>query len=183
VRQLHNFPYCPQLFFFQSVEGLFVENVDTVADLVEDLGGGREIIDDKKASPRRDESGHFIAKEADAIQVALREASRVRQALQVRKIPEPPPARDSRGECARAHGFTPGRKFFVKFLSRFLWSGQLPCVKPSTEIPDSDLLLAYARRADSAAFRGLVDRYAGMVYGTALRRLASWIASFSRAIV
>ena len=45
-------------------------------------------------------------------------------------------------------------------------------MKPSTDTPDSDLLRAYARQGDGDAFRMLADRYAGMVYGTALRRLA-----------
>ena len=29
VRRLHNFAYCPRLFYFQWVENLFVENADT----------------------------------------------------------------------------------------------------------------------------------------------------------
>lgn len=31
VRRLHNFVYCPRLFYFQWVENVFVENADTVA--------------------------------------------------------------------------------------------------------------------------------------------------------
>ncbi len=31
VRRLHNFAYCPRLFYFQWVENLFEENADTVA--------------------------------------------------------------------------------------------------------------------------------------------------------
>ena len=37
--------------------------------------------------------------------------------------------------------------------------------------PDSDLLRAWAQRGDDAAFRALTERYAGMVYAVALRRL------------
>src|ERR1700721_1103325 len=31
VRNLHNFIYCPRLFYFQWVENIFQENADTVA--------------------------------------------------------------------------------------------------------------------------------------------------------
>ena len=31
VRRLHNFIYCPRLFYYQWVENLFEENADTVA--------------------------------------------------------------------------------------------------------------------------------------------------------
>jgi CRISPR-associated protein Cas1 len=31
VRRLHNFIYCPRLFYFQWVENIFQENADTVA--------------------------------------------------------------------------------------------------------------------------------------------------------
>jgi hypothetical protein len=31
VRRLHNFSYCPRLFYFQWVENIFQENADTVA--------------------------------------------------------------------------------------------------------------------------------------------------------
>lgn len=31
VRRLHNFAYCPRLFYFQWVENVFQENADTVA--------------------------------------------------------------------------------------------------------------------------------------------------------
>jgi len=112
VRRLHNFVYCPRLFYYQWVENLFVENADTTAgssvhrnvdrpshwreeldlaerasirslhlqseslglagviDLVEDLGDGHEIIDYKKGSASRDDSGNIAPKENDAVQVA-----------------------------------------------------------------------------------------------------------------
>ena len=31
VRRLHNYAYCPKLFYLQWVEGIFEENADTVA--------------------------------------------------------------------------------------------------------------------------------------------------------
>ena len=31
VRRLHNYAYCPRLFYYQWVENIFVENADTVA--------------------------------------------------------------------------------------------------------------------------------------------------------
>src|SRR5437868_14331216 len=31
IRRLHNFIYCPRLFYFQWVENIFQENADTVA--------------------------------------------------------------------------------------------------------------------------------------------------------
>ncbi len=117
LRRLHNYVYCPRLFYYQWVENIFQENGDTVAgshlhrnadrptklgedpakllDLPEGAkvrslrlespalgivgvvdileGGGEEgacVIDYKKGSARRDESGQRVAKEADAIQVA-----------------------------------------------------------------------------------------------------------------
>lgn len=30
VRRLHNYAYCPRLFYYQWVEGIFVENADTL---------------------------------------------------------------------------------------------------------------------------------------------------------
>lgn len=41
-----------------------------VIDLIEDTGNGREVIDYKKGSARRDEDGNRIAKENDALQLA-----------------------------------------------------------------------------------------------------------------
>jgi len=112
VRRLHNFAYCPRLFYLQWVENLWVENADTAAgshahrntdkpshwkedldlaerasmrslslesealglrgvvDLIEDIGIGRELIDYKKGSARRDEDGQRIAKENDTLQIA-----------------------------------------------------------------------------------------------------------------
>jgi CRISP-associated protein Cas1 len=112
VRRLHNFIYCPRLFYYQWVENLFQENADTVegsrihekvdspsrmepgeldlpegkkirslrmesetlgiigmVDIVEGGELGAEVIDYKKGSARRDEMGHRIPKEADAMQV------------------------------------------------------------------------------------------------------------------
>lgn len=112
VRRLHNFLYCPRLFYFQWVEDLFVENADTVSgaavhkrvdepshlreqdldlpdraalrsvalhseslgmtgvvDLIEDTENGRELLDYKRGSPRRDEVGKPVAKENDAVQL------------------------------------------------------------------------------------------------------------------
>jgi len=113
VRRLHNYAYCPRLFYLQWVENIFVENADTVAgshthrntdrasplldsldletrdnhrslalssqilgltgvvDLIETTEDGREIIDYKNGSARRDpESGERIAKENDSLQLA-----------------------------------------------------------------------------------------------------------------
>ena len=113
VRRLHNYLYCPRLFYLQWVEDLFVENADTasgsavhkrvdepshlreqdldleeraalrsvavqsealgltgVVDLIEDTGNGRELLDYKRGSPRRDEDGKPVAKENDAAQLA-----------------------------------------------------------------------------------------------------------------
>ena len=113
VRRLHNFLYCPRLFYLQWVEDLFVEDAATasgsavhkrvdepshlraqdidlperaelrsvslhseelgligVADLIEDSEKGRELLDYKRGSPRRDEDGRLVAKENDAAQVA-----------------------------------------------------------------------------------------------------------------
>lgn len=113
VRRLHNYLYCPRLFYYQWVENLFIDNADTVegrrthrnvdspsrvkdpteldlpegarlrsvkvesaalglvgvADLVEDVGEGPEVLDYKKGSARRDANGERCAKEADAMQV------------------------------------------------------------------------------------------------------------------
>jgi len=121
VRRLHNFLYCPRLFYYQWVENLFVENEDTVEgstthrnvdkpshftdemdlaerssvrslhlssdhlgltgkiDVLEDMGEGRELIDYKKGSPARDQTGAWAPKENDTFQIAayallLREA-------------------------------------------------------------------------------------------------------------
>jgi len=113
VRRLHNFLYCPRLFYFQWVEDLFVENADTAAgssthkrvdepsylrpqdldlderselrsvalhserlgltgivDLIESTETGREMLDYKRGTPRRDEDGRPVAKENDAAQLA-----------------------------------------------------------------------------------------------------------------
>ncbi len=113
VRRLHNYLYCPRLFYLQWVEDLFVENADTasgsavhsrvdepshlraqdldleeraslrsvavqsdalgltgVVDLIEDTENGRELLDYKRGSPRRDEDGKPVAKENDAAQLA-----------------------------------------------------------------------------------------------------------------
>ena len=113
VRRLHNFIYCPRLFYLQWVEDLFVENADTAAgssthkrvdepsylrpqdldlderselrsvalhserlgltgivDLIESTETGRELLDYKRGSPRRDEDGRPMAKENDAAQLA-----------------------------------------------------------------------------------------------------------------
>lgn len=113
VRRLHNYVYCPRLFYYQWVENVFLDNADTVegsrthrnvdapsrlkdpteldlpdgatlrslklesdtlgligvVDIVEDRGEGAEIVDYKKGSARRDESGERCPKEADAMQV------------------------------------------------------------------------------------------------------------------
>ena len=113
VRRLHNYLYCPRLFYLQWVEDLFVENAETasgssahkrvdepshlreqdlgladraslrsvalhseklgltgVVDLIEDDGDGRELLDYKRGSPHRDETGRPVAKDNDAAQVA-----------------------------------------------------------------------------------------------------------------
>lgn len=113
VRRLHNYVYCPRLFYLQWVENIFVENEDTVAgsalhhrvdkpsqmkettlpesgerlrsvavaseslgltgvvDLLEKTEeGSRCLIDYKKGSPARSESGDWQVKENDAIQLA-----------------------------------------------------------------------------------------------------------------
>jgi CRISPR-associated protein Cas1 len=113
VRRLHNFLYCPRLFYLQWVEDLFVENADTavgssthkrvdepsylrpqdlelderselrsvalhserlgltgIVDLIESTETGRELLDYKRGSPRRDEDGRPVAKENDAAQLA-----------------------------------------------------------------------------------------------------------------
>jgi CRISPR-associated protein Cas1 len=97
VRNLHNFIYCPRLFYFQWVENIFQENADTVAgslglpegaklrslrlesetlgligvvDIVEGGPDGAEIIDYKRGSARRGAEGERVAKEPDAMQVA-----------------------------------------------------------------------------------------------------------------
>jgi CRISPR-associated protein Cas1 len=114
VRRLHNYAYCPRLFYYQWVENIFVENADTVAGsathrqvdkpsridaregmeipegasvrslhlespslglvgMIDVMEGGAEgclLIDYKRGSARRDESGELIPKEPDAIQVA-----------------------------------------------------------------------------------------------------------------
>lgn len=111
VRRLHNFVYCPRLFYLQWVEDLWVENAETasgshlhrntdkpshwkddldlaerallrslsleseklglrgIIDLIEDTGTGREILDYKRGSARRDENGQRVAKENDALQL------------------------------------------------------------------------------------------------------------------
>lgn len=113
VRRLHNYAYCPRLFYYQWVENIFVENADTVAgsakhrqvdkpsrmdaregfevpdgatirsldiesvalglvgkiDVIEGGQKGCEIIEYKRGSARRDESGELVAKEPDAVQV------------------------------------------------------------------------------------------------------------------
>ena len=114
VRRLHNYLYCPRLFYLQWVEDLFVENADTasgsavhkrvdepsclreqdldiaeraalrsvtvhseplgltgIADLIEDTGDGRELLDYKRGSPNRDENGKTVAKDNDAAQLAI----------------------------------------------------------------------------------------------------------------
>jgi CRISPR-associated protein Cas1 len=112
VRRVHNFLYCPRLFYLQWVEDLFVESAETtsgsavhkrvddpsqlrdqdldlaeraalrsvsvesvalgltgVVDLIEDTGNGRELLDYKRGSPRRDGNGDPVAKENDAAQI------------------------------------------------------------------------------------------------------------------
>lgn len=111
VRRLHNYVYCPRLFYLQWVENLWVENADTAAgshlhrntdkpshlkddldlaergalrslsidsaslgltgvvDLIEDTGNGRELIDYKKGSARRDDDNNRVPKENDALQI------------------------------------------------------------------------------------------------------------------
>src|SRR5438309_7389775 len=88
VRRLHNFVYCPRLFYYQWLENIFQENADTIAgshahrnvdapsrleseslgligvvDLVEGGPDGAEVIDYKKGSARRSSEGERIAKE------------------------------------------------------------------------------------------------------------------------
>ncbi|MBZ0220881.1 MAG: CRISPR-associated endonuclease Cas1 [Candidatus Methylomirabilis sp.] len=114
VRYLHNYVYCPRLFYYQWVENIFVESADTVAggskhrqvdkpsrvdgregfeapegatlrslrlesgslglagviDIIEGGQEGCQIIDYKRGSARRDESGELIPKDPDAVQVA-----------------------------------------------------------------------------------------------------------------
>lgn len=114
VRRLHNYVYCPRLFYYQWVENIFVENADTVSgssnhrqvdkpsrmdaregleipegaavrslhlqsqvfglvgeiDIVEGGPEGCIIIDHKRGSARRGESGELVPKEPDAVQVA-----------------------------------------------------------------------------------------------------------------
>lgn len=111
VRRLHNFAYCPRLFYLQWVENLWVESADTAAgshlhrntdkpsrwsdeldlaasgtlrslalhsdtlgltgvvDLIEDTDTGRELIDYKKGSARRDEENRRVPKANDALQI------------------------------------------------------------------------------------------------------------------
>lgn len=116
VRNLHNFIYCPRLFYYQWVENIFQESADTaegshihhnvdepsrvedptqldlpagtrlrsvklesaalglvgVVDLAENDGeNGAHVLDYKKGSARRDEHGDRIAKDPDAVQVAI----------------------------------------------------------------------------------------------------------------
>ncbi len=114
VRYLHNYVYCPRLFYYQWVENIFVENADTVSggskhrqvdkpsrvdardgfeipegasvrslhlesdslgltgviDIIEGAPEGCQIIDYKRGSARRDESGELVPKDPDAVQVA-----------------------------------------------------------------------------------------------------------------
>lgn len=114
VRYLHNYAYCPRLFYYQWVENIFVENADTVAgsskhrqvdkpsrmdaherleipegatvrslhlaseslalvgeiDIIENSTEGCTLLDYKRGSARRNESGELIPKEPDALQVA-----------------------------------------------------------------------------------------------------------------
>ncbi len=114
VRRLHNYAYCPRLFYYQWVERIFVENADTAAgseahrqvdkptrldtkegidipedvtvrslrltsetlglagviDVVENGPEGCLILDYKRGSARRDETGELIPKAPDALQVA-----------------------------------------------------------------------------------------------------------------
>jgi len=114
VRRLHNYVYCPRLFYYQWVENIFVENADTVAgsskhrqvdkpsrmdaregfdiqegetvrslelestalglvgkiDVIEGGPDGCLIIDYKRGSAWKNESGEMVAKEPDALQVA-----------------------------------------------------------------------------------------------------------------
>ncbi|MBR5195352.1 MAG: CRISPR-associated endonuclease Cas1 [Akkermansia sp.] len=113
VRRLHNYVYCPRLFYLQWVEDIFVPNEDTVAgdavhskvddptrlknealtseggtlrsialssdvlritgviDLLEhDAEGNTRLVDYKKGSPVRSDSGEWEVKENDAIQLA-----------------------------------------------------------------------------------------------------------------
>lgn len=113
VRSLHNYVYCPRLFYMQWVECLFAENEDTVkgsaihrrvdcpsfqnvfeyeerlgtvrsqelsseryglvgvVDLVEEEETGWvRIVDYKKGSPFRGDTGEWEAKESDSIQLA-----------------------------------------------------------------------------------------------------------------
>lgn len=114
VRRLHNYAYCPRLFYYQWVENIFVENADTVAgsskhrqvdkpsridaregleipeganvrslhlaseslglvgeiDIIEGGPEGCMLIDYKRGSARKSESGELVPKEPDALQVA-----------------------------------------------------------------------------------------------------------------
>lgn len=114
VRRLHNYVYCPRLFYYQWVENIFVENADTVAgsskhrqvdkpsrmdaregfeipegaavrsldiesaalglvgkiDVIEGGADGCMIIDYKRGSAWKNESGEMVAKDPDALQVA-----------------------------------------------------------------------------------------------------------------
>jgi CRISPR-associated protein Cas1 len=126
VRRLHNFIYCPRLFYYQWVEGIFQENADTVegsrihekvdspsrmepgeldlpegkkvrslrmksealgligvVDIVEGGADGAEVIDYKKGSARRDDTGQRIPKEADAMQVVAQALLLLEQGLHV----------------------------------------------------------------------------------------------------
>lgn len=113
VRRLHNFVYCPRLFYLQWIENIFIPNEDTIlgtachrhtdepsklrseallseggtlrsislssdtlqltgiADLVETNENGKKcLLDYKKGSPLKNNSGEWQVKENDAIQLA-----------------------------------------------------------------------------------------------------------------
>ena len=64
VRRLHNYLYCPRLFYLQWVEALFEENADTVAG--------------SAAHRQTDQPSRFDEEKAEALRTGLPEGARVR---------------------------------------------------------------------------------------------------------
>ena len=64
VRRLHNYLYCPRLFYLQWVENLFEENADTVAG--------------SAAHRQTDQPSRYDDEKAEALRTGLPEGARVR---------------------------------------------------------------------------------------------------------
>ena len=64
VRRLHNYLYCPRLFYLQWVENLFEENADTVAG--------------SAAHRQTDQPSRYDDEKAEALRTGLPEGSRLR---------------------------------------------------------------------------------------------------------